>query len=553
MDILKLKKWNTLYILLFISTIAFGQNKKNIDKHIQTNDSLYAIAKSNKNDSISNIALQEYIKIYYRQRKWELFNKYRFEHIELTHKIKDTLARAKTLEYVGAYFRKINKTDSTNYYYTKSFLSYNNIKDSLNAGLMLVNLAIIQKNIRDYSGSEYKCRLALKYLSNKAKPRRIASVHNTLATNFSKIDEYEKAIEHHKTALKLRKKKPKDSIYIIHSLNNIGDVNISYKKYNTAIGYFKEALSYKNLVNKHPKVEATILDNLTYARFKKGEEENILNSFTKALSIGQKSGYKRVIINIHLHLAEYFKKYNNLSNAILNAEKASAIAKEIKSYEDQLRALKLLGNLNDGKTSKRFFNKHDSIRDSLEIADKKKRDSFYKIELLVDEKNILLKEKQKQVIMKNQKINILAIVSFTLLVLVILFFILKTKQKKRLSQNLELVGRELIEKKLQLQSAKNYGFNNDSEYIIALHEVLKTKYDLSEKNIEFWNVFIKDFSQNEQIEILGIKKDSLKKRRISLKQKIEKKRPIHSAFTSKIAKRIYQDEEELFKNTYSKK
>ena len=101
---------------------------------------------------------------------------------------------------------------------------------------------------------------------------------------------------------------------------------------------------------------------------------------------------------------------------------------------------------------------------------------------------------------------------------------------------------------------KGHHYEDLSEdHLDEFYHTLKIKYKLSNQNLEFWNVFIKDLSQKEQAEILSITKNTLVKRRKSLKQKIAKKRSIVGYFTSKIAKRIYQDEEELFKNTYSKK
>ncbi|MDO5969315.1 tetratricopeptide repeat protein [Flavivirga aquimarina] len=526
-----------LFFHLVFTLISFGQTKKVTTDLLLENDSLYRIDINSNKDSLKNISLQKYIKLYYKKRDWEAFNKVRIEHLKFTYKIKDTLSRAKTLEYVAAYFRKNHIIDSTYYYYTKSFQEYDQLKDSLNAGLMLLNLAIIQKNSRDYSGSEYKCRKALKYLNNRANPRRIASVYSNLGVIYNNLGYFDKSLKHHLKALEIRRQKNQNSIYIIHSLNNIGDIHITEGKYEKAIQYFNQALYFDSLINKYPKVKATLLDNHAYARFKKGEDDNILSSFNDAIDIRKQINDKYGMVNNYVHISEYYIKNNNKQNAIAYALKGMKTARQIQHNQGYLKCLELLGNLYDNEKSKTIFNEYTSIRDSLEIADKKRRDSFSSIELMVDEKNILISKQNRNAKTRRRIINILISLSGILLVIVLYFRITKRRQKTLLNK-----AYEDLKKTKQVLSNKVLDTTREvKEHLDEFHHTLKEKYNLTDVLLEFWILRANRKTKEEMAELLYISINSVIDRRKRL-IKVLKEARNETEITRSFLVNIYNEE-----------
>lgn len=506
----------TFFLLLFLFSIRVtSQNKKSTEERLHINDSLYTIAISSNNDSLLNKTLGKYVKLHYRKNNWKLFNTYRKQHIPLTYRFKDTLGRARTFKYTAAYFNSLNTRDSAYYYTQKSFEEYNSIRDSLQAGYALVNLAIHRKNVRDYTGSKYMCLLALKYLRDKADPMDITSIYNTLAINYGELDEYKNALEYHYKGLVLRKEKLKDTILIVHSLASIGDLHITQKNYNKAIEVLNKSKPFKNQIEKDPKVEAVVLDNLTYARFKNGETKNIEESFNKALELGKKANYVKVQINVLIHLAEYYKQNNNTVNAINKATKAERLSRQDKDFNANLRASKLLSILFTGKASEKIIEKRDALRDSLEIADKKSRDSFHSVELQVEEKDQLLKEEKQ-----SNQIKYYLIIGLIIIVLMITTAYLFSRHKR---QKQDIAFQEIINKLDELQR-KFFQTENktlDENKKLAFKTMLKGKYNISDIIIEFWQYQIEGQSEAQIAEKLKtVTKEGVRKRRNKLYKRL---------------------------------
>lgn len=468
-----MKKIYTL-CMFFTVFIIYSQNKESINELLIPIDSLYKQAIGINNDSLKNIALKKYMKLYYRHREWDSLQKVRLKHLALTYISKDTISRGRNYEYAAAYYKKTHNIDSTFYYYNKSYKVYESINDSLDAGYMLLNMAVLQKNMRDYSGSEYKSLKSEIYLQGRVKPRRLASIYNNIAVIYDNLKKYDASLNYHLKALQLRKEEVKDSIYIIHSLNNIGDFYIGQKKYIQALFYLKKAISYKNLDIKS-KLYAIVLDNYSYTRFKLGELETIEEDLLQSLKIKKDKEDIYGLANTYLHLAEYYKEKGQKSIAILNAEKGVKIAKESKNFQGYLKLMNFLGNIYDGKKSKQTFNTLDYIRDSLEIADKRQRDSFASIELQLDQKNQIIDDKRNTIKARYQAIVVLT----ALLLLVMIFYILFYRKSKK-----QLVK---VEKKLSEVALDNID-DVDERFSIFHKELMNTykEYGMTEIMLEYW-------------------------------------------------------------------
>ena len=90
-------------------------------------------------------------------------------------------------------------------------------------------MAIIQKNKRDYIGSEKLSVEALEYLLQTSKKRYIASVYSNLGIVSKELKKFLKSIDYHKKALKIRKELNDKPILAIESMNSIA---VAYKENN---------------------------------------------------------------------------------------------------------------------------------------------------------------------------------------------------------------------------------------------------------------------------------------------------------------------------------
>lgn len=499
-----MSKYKLLLGTFFLIIISYGQKKNSVSHLLAKTDSLYKEAVLTNNDSLKSITLKKYINFFYKNKDWNAFQKVRLEQIKLAHILKDTLSIARNYEYAAAYFKKKHKIDSVFYYYKRSYEVYESLKDSLNAGFMLLNLGILKKNCRDYSGAEARTLKAKIYLKDRANPRRLASVYNNLAIIYDNLKEFDNSLNYHLKTLKIRKEKVKDSIYFIHSLNNIGDLYIGEKKYNESLSYLKEAMSYEKLLEKNLKVKAVILDNYTYACFKLGEKAGVEENYLKSLSIKKRVKDTYGQVNTYMHLAEYYLNNKEKEKAIIHVEKAIKITKKEKYYQGYLKGMHFLGNVYEEQKSKQIFNQLNKVRDSLEIADKKQRESFYKIELLVDEKEKIIEKEKKENRTKKYIIIVLIFVS----IILFLFYIVSNIKKRKKINEITLEGSRKITE-VALDNIIDARFD-------TFHKELQGKYNIKEIYLNYWVLRAQRKTKKEIAEKLFLSPDGVASRRKKL-------------------------------------
>ncbi|WP_299223131.1 tetratricopeptide repeat protein [uncultured Psychroserpens sp.] len=496
-----------LFAIVNVSLCAQNNDKFSIKNYHQT----FELA----NDSIKNQLLKECLRQAYINEEWSLFHKCRFDHMTLCERLGDTLAQAKTLEYSGAYFQKQLEMDSAYYYYTKSSFLYDALKDSISLGRVLVNTAILQKNIRDYVGSESTSFRALTYLTNYENKKVISSIYNNLGIVYNNLKDKDNALRYHKDALLMRKSITKKPFLYLQSLNNIGKVYKDYAQYQDASEYFIRILNEDSLLSKSPKFKATVMDNHGHNLFKIGDVALGLDFMKQALKIREeKSDEDGIVIN-SIHLAEYYVSQSDTSKAIDYLLRAERLSRRIKNYRDYLVSLNFLGNLYNGDKSKAYFAKYKSISDSLDIVDRNNRDQFARIRFDLDRKEKTLAKAKYNLKLRNK-----IILGFTLIIASTIGF--------------------LFYKKIQRDKLKRDFANGLKKYLI-------NKYELTLQNIEFWELWIQGFDQQKMSEKLFISVDAVKSRRKSLREKIDRVKKIDGNFTQAKAIYIYNKEKESFK------
>lgn len=489
-------------------------------------DSTYLLAVRNSDNLLKNKALTDYVKFYYRTKDWKKFHQYRTEQLKLSLKINDSASYAKALEYSGAYFMHKNIPDSAYYYYHKSFRVYDLLCDSLSAGKALLNNAIIQKNVADYIGSESTSFKALSYLLPTKNERRISSVYNNLGIVYNQLGNFENTIKYHQRALDLRKNILDSQLYTLHSLNNIGKAYADKEDYDMAINYYKQILDSTSILKNNKVFYAVVLDNHTYARFKMGDLKNIERSFKEALSIREEVDETDGIIISCIHLAEYYKEQGDLTLALEYAKRAEKLSDSIRNYRDFLASLELMSSIYETDEAKIVFKKYLHINDSLEQQARSYKDQFARIRFETEEKENIIRDQNENILIQKNKIQsrqFIIIILIAVLLLIILVFRAKSFYKKRKQKQLE------------------------QELMKGFEPYLKEKYNLTNHNIEFWKLWITAIDQQTLAKKLFITVNSVKSRRKSLREKIEKVTPIEGKFDKPRAIILYNHERDFYK------
>ena len=477
-------------------------------------------AQSNaQSDSARSIELKKKVEVSYKNRDWDTFKKVSEEQLRLAESIKDTSRLAKTYEYKGAYFRRIDKIDSAYYHFYRSFRLYDEMKDSIKAGRLLVNLAILQKNIRDYKGSEDTSLKALVYLSKSQNKRRISSIYNNLGVVYDEQGDMVNAIKYHQKAREIRQQLD-NQLYFVHSLNNLGKLFKDDGQYEEAIIYFERALQYRQIIDQYPLVYATLIDNKAHALFKSGTEKDILRNFDKALTIREKEVDKDGIIISCIHLSEYHNILGNRKKAIDYAERAESISLEIKNFRDYLVSLELVSSMYESPKAQEHFKRYIGIRDSIDRASVSYKNQFDRIRFETDEKDNTIKSQSDRIRKKNHTILFIVLVVFLILILW-----LGVYYKRKITSN-----------KLQVKLQEGF------------EAFIKDKYKLTNQNLEFWITWVNEGGQEAVASKLFISVDAVKSRRRSLKNKLSRVESISGDFDRAKAIILFKKEWDFFKN-----
>lgn len=273
----------------------------------------------------------------------------------------------------GYLFLIQKKDDSAFYHLNKAKDNYLKINDSLNLGKSLANMAIIQSNQGDFSGSEITATEALKYIENQAGISFKSSIYNCLAISSNVQKNQLEAIYWYKKALESASDSMSQNIY----KNNVAVAYIHLKNHEFAKDILKPLLQ-NPIVIQNPDLKSKVIDNLAFAKWKQNPEINVENELIEALKIRIENNDNWGQIASHAHLSDYFANQNH-NSSLGHAHKMYQKATEVNSPDDRLEALQKLIFLESSENSKKYAIQYASLNDSLVTARNQAKDKFAKI------------------------------------------------------------------------------------------------------------------------------------------------------------------------------
>ena len=385
----------------------------------------------------------------------------------LTLELADSSKIAEAHFSIGEIYRKETPySDSAYSYYYKAEKVFRRLRQNFKLAKTLHGIAVIQKNEKDFTGSEVTSIEAISlydslFQSNKVIKHK-SFTYNNLGILFKELEQYDKSIEYHFKALKIKKKLTGDnrkSIYI--SKNNIGNVYKEFKKYDLALQWFKEVLDNKILRIEDPNLYVLLLGNYGHTLFLSKKNERLPNVFLEALHISnniKNNNYNSIIIN--QHLAEYYNSINKKDSAKFYAYKAKAIS-ELYHNDDLLKSLLLLSEIEKDSIALIHSHAYIELSDSLQKKERSIRNKFARIRFETNE----IEQENKQITKERMwllLISIIVIIASLLLYLVIyqrnknkeLQFIQKQQEANEEIYNLMLSQNENVEEARALEKKR---------------------------------------------------------------------------------------------------
>jgi signal transduction histidine kinase len=324
--------------------------------------------------------------------KYDQVRKINHSNLKLAHKVNDSSAIGIANFNLGFYYHNFELNhDSAYYYYYNAAKLYNKIKDDLNEGEVLVNMANIQETEKDYIGSEINAIRAISLIQKLPETDRnldtLWSLYNLLGAISGRLQQYDKALDNHQIALSIGEKISDGYFYNLYSNNNIAFIYQEKGDYRQALAIYEELIKKTSLYQKDPSLYALILGNIAYNKFLSRDVNYDLIGleFKEAYKISDSIDDDIVKMAISNYYSEYFLSRNTMDSALFYAKKAYNLGKETKSNNVISKSLLLMSKIKGGDVGKEFLNEHIKLNDSLLNNERNIRNKFARIEFETDQ------------------------------------------------------------------------------------------------------------------------------------------------------------------------
>lgn len=398
----------------------------------------------------------------------------------------------------------------------------------------------------DFKSAQSSFQSALKLAEKYDYKRIINSVKNNLANLYAEINEPEKALEIFRGQLTKSEEK-NDTLGILRALTNIGVIHLDLAEYEQGKRRFESALIHAEVLADSAVINVLKL-NLGVAYKKLLEYDKALLIYKEQLLIAQKGRDKTIEINLLNNIAIIEVLQKDFNKAIMNANQALKLSKELGALSLQRNSLEVLANANEGldqwELASEYYKRWSLVKDSILNEDKKSEVTRAEMQYELDRQKIEANsEIEKQSLIK----KFAFVLSLMLAFLGVLGFSFYKRKRdaetveQRAMLRSELDKKELLIQKTELKalraqmsphfifnalnSISSYMMENDaeraSEYLIKFSSLTRGILESSEKK---W------ISLEEDLELIQL---YLQIESIRLNHKLE--------FTIHVAENIYPE------------
>jgi len=302
----------------------------------------------------------------------------------LAKKVRDTTKLAEAYWDLADFYNLNTIPDSAFYHYFEAHKLFNQLGDDFIAGRMLYNMAVIQGEVKDYTGSEINTVKAIELFKPLQKNLQLYLCYNNLGSITKELEEYDRALEYYEEAREYLKKVAEKNTLPYSLENNVGVVYQEMGRHRDAIGHFEQALSDSTLQAKNPRLYARALNNLAYSRHQLHIETDVSETYRQAVRILDSIEDWQGIARAHYNGAEYYKDLRDTTHALAHARLAMEYALRSKNNKRLLETMELLAEL-DPDHAVQHARAYIKLDDSLQREERAIRNKFARIRFETDE------------------------------------------------------------------------------------------------------------------------------------------------------------------------
>ena len=341
---------------------------------------------------------------------------------------------------LGVFLRR-QKPDSAFYHFNEAYglfitaeLDSTNIKYP---GQVLLAIAGLRENHKDYVGAESVNIQALKYFNQQNNPRMLYLAYNQLGIIQSGLMKFDKALEYRERAKELIPSVPEQfkEYYHIQNANSVAGVYLRSQDFQKAYERFKDFKDDRGLKGVRPELYAIVLGSTAYSGFKSNQlkRTELVELLTESNSILDSIGNQYYKARNKQFLAEIYAQDGDSINAVVFANEGKALAQATLNNDRLLQILELLIEI-DSENSTVHASEYINLNAQLQLEERNIQDKFARIQLetdeIIEENQVLAKERQLYLSVAIG-ILVLGLAIFSIIMLRIKNQRLKFKQKQQ--------------------------------------------------------------------------------------------------------------------------
>jgi signal transduction histidine kinase len=406
-----------------------NDDKLTLDEKLKYAIKSYELSKTIHIDSTRLKSLRNLAFVYLISEKYDSYRDYSHKALNLAIKLNDTTELAFSNHYLGYYHHYKLDLDSAYYYYYNAQKLFGDLNDAKNKASILQNMALIQRNEKDYVGSEKNAIEAIRLVESlpesTGKYGTLWSLYNNLALVSEFLGRREEAVMYHNKTIEISKKTDNPRYDYLSSINNLAYTLEGLGQLKEAYDLYDEVASDKQLFEVDTDLYVIAIGNVARLKFMIDETKDVeaKNILFNTLKITDSLDDTINEMGIYGFLADIYNKTNKKDSALFFSKKLLEYAKLTNSNTERLQALKLLGQLEDDNKGIEYLNEHIRLSDSLIKNERTARDKFARIEFETDQ---IIAEKEQ--ISKERLIFLLS--SIGILIGAILIYIIISQRAK---------------------------------------------------------------------------------------------------------------------------
>lgn len=346
----------------------------------------YEKASISTNDSLKTKYFSRLSLAYFKLNDSTLFRETNHKTMELCRITHDTIVHAEVHWDLADFFRNHQVKDSAFYNFSEAQQIFQSLNDDFYSARMLYNMAVVQSDVKDYTGSEINLIRAIELLKPLNEYNRLYSCYNALGNIANSLKEYDSALEYHQQALDyLNLTNSRNNTREQTTQNNIGRVYQEQKQHQKAITYFNKVMNHDSLFYHNTGLYAMTLNNIGISTLKLDKNSELLpDLFKKAIHIQDSIADVGELSRSNYSVAEYYLSHKDTIDALVYIQKSKKQAKQSSNYNQLLQVLEVLPSI-DPKNAALYANEYIHLNDSLQQEERIQRNKFARIRFETDE------------------------------------------------------------------------------------------------------------------------------------------------------------------------